>query len=71
MQKWSMRLIRFIYSILNVYDGFVWGKVEMEMEKSVVHPKMKVLSSFIHPHDVKPRITFSSLEHKYRYCEES
>ncbi len=39
MQKWSMRLIRFIYSILNLYDGFVWGKVEMEMEKKCSSPK--------------------------------
>jgi len=39
--------------------------------KGLVHPKMKILSVFTHPHDVPNLYVFiCSAEHKGRYLEE-
>jgi len=40
--------------------------------KGLVHPKIKILSVFTHPHDVVPNLCvfISSAEHKGRYLEE-
>jgi len=40
--------------------------------KGLVHPKIKILSVFTHPHDVVPNlyVFICSAEHKGRYLEE-
>jgi len=41
------------------------------MFKGLVHPKMKILSVFTHPHVVpNPYVFICSAEHKGRYLEE-
>jgi len=47
------------------------GTNETNLAKGIVHPKMKILSSFMHPHVVPNLYVFiCSAVHKGRYFEE-
>ncbi len=63
--KWLGRNIL----LVTFYKNFV-GKTQLQL-KGIVHPKMKILSSFTHP-QVVPNLyeCLCSAEHKGRYSEE-
>ncbi len=50
--------------------NFSWGFHKNELIKGIVHPKMKILSSFIHPQVVPNLYECLCSEHKGRYSEE-
>ncbi len=54
-------------------DGIFITSIEIniKMSKGIAHPKMKMLSSFTHPHVIPNLYKFLSyVEHKRRYFEE-
>ncbi len=54
------------------WNHYIMLKTEIECFKGIVHPKMKILSSFTHPQVVPNLYEFQcSAEHKGRYSEES